>query len=71
MSQIKVKVDRKQRDLDLILKSFGGFVERHIANGHDVTLCLHPLGHGCMVFCETCDPEGGFDLPDQRRLTFR
>ena len=70
MSQIKIKRDKKQSDLDFALESFGGFVKQHIANGHDVTLCLHPKGNGYLIFCETCDPETGFDLPLQHRLTF-
>ncbi len=70
MSQIKVKHDKRNRELDFVLESFGEFIKRHVANGHTVTLCLHPKGHGYLIFCETCDPESGFDFPLQHRLTF-
>ena len=70
MSQIKIKGNKKNRNLEFVLESFGGFVERHIANGHEVTLCLHPKGNGYLIFCETCDPETGFDCGEKHSLTF-
>jgi hypothetical protein len=70
MSRLKLKEGKRELNLDFVLGSFGGFVKRHIGYGHEITMCLHPEGNGLLIFCETCDPESGFDLPLQHRLRF-
>ena len=46
-----------------VFEAFQEFVDRHLAEGHDVRMFLDPNGNSYAIFCAACDPQMGEVMP--------
>ena len=60
MSKAKAKlVERHQVEGSYAYEAFEKFLDRHLAEGHDIRIVIDPNGNCYAFFCAACDPRMG------------
>ena len=66
MSKAKAKLpERSECQSSYAFEAFEKFLERHLAEGHEVRIVIDPNGNCYAIFCAACDPRMG-DIMETR-----